>query len=102
MVLLRQRLKIHAENAVRAGTLPAGGLDRTLKNGFLLIRDHQIRIRHQLEAQTGAIRAGAAGIVEGITAAFRTLSTRAGLDLETVVMPLRIELSRYSTRREIK
>ena len=65
MVLLGQGLEVHPEDGIGSGALPAGGLDGTLKNRFVLIRDHQIRIRHQPEAQAGAAGAGTGRIVEG-------------------------------------
>ena len=64
-IFLCQGFKIHAENGIRPGTLPTAGLDRTVKNRLILIRDHQVCIRHQPEAQAGTFRASAAGIVEG-------------------------------------
>ena len=65
MIFLCQGFKIHPEDGIRPGTLPAAGLNGTVKNRFCLIRDHQIRICHQPEAETCTAGAGAAGIVEG-------------------------------------
>ena len=65
MVLLCQRLKVHSENGIGAGALPAGGLNGTVKDGFLFIWNHQVFVRNQLKAQPGAAGAGTGGIVEG-------------------------------------
>ena len=65
MIFLGQRLKIHTEDGIGAGGLPAAGLNGAVKNGLILIRDHQILISDQLEAQTGTSGTGAAGIIEG-------------------------------------
>ena len=65
VVLLSQRLKIHPEHGIRPGTGPAGGLNGSVQNGLVPVRNHQILIRHQPEAQTHAAGAGTAGIVEG-------------------------------------
>ena len=40
MVLLGQRLKVHAENRVGTGICPAGGLDGATEDGLCLIGDH--------------------------------------------------------------
>ena len=65
VVFLGQGLKVHPENGVRPGALPAGGLNGSVQNGFFPVGNHQILVRHQLEAQTHAAGTGAAGIVEG-------------------------------------
>ncbi len=65
MIFLRQRLKIHTENGIRPGALPAGRLDRAVKNGLILVRNHQIGVGDQLEAQAGAAGTCARRIVEG-------------------------------------
>ena len=65
VILLGQGLKVHPENGIRPGTLPAGGLNGPLENGLVLIRDHQILVGNELKAQAGAAGAGPVGIVEG-------------------------------------
>ena len=65
MILLCQRLKIHPEDGICSGAAPAGSLNGTIKDGKALIRNDQVLIRHQLEAQTGTAGASAGGIVEG-------------------------------------
>ena len=65
MILLSQGLKIHAENGIRSGALPAGGLDGAVKNGLIFIGDHQVLVRDKLEAQTGTAGTGSGGVVEG-------------------------------------
>ena len=65
VVFLGQSFKIHPENGIRPGALPAGGLDGPIKNRFVLVGNDQVRVGDQLKAQAGAVRAGAAGIVEG-------------------------------------
>ena len=39
MIFLRQRFKIHTEDGIRPGALPAGRLNRAVKNGLVLVRD---------------------------------------------------------------
>ena len=65
MIFLRQRLKIHTEDGIRPGALPAGRLNRAVENGLVLVRNHQIGVGDELEAQTGAAGAGTRRVVEG-------------------------------------
>ena len=65
MIFLRQRLKIHTKNGIRPGALPAGRLNRAVKNRLILVRNHQIGVGNQLKAQTGAAGAGPRRVVEG-------------------------------------
>ena len=39
MIFLRQRLKIHTEDGIRPGALPAGRLNGSIEDGFILVRD---------------------------------------------------------------
>ena len=71
VVFLCQCLKIHPENGVRTGRTPTAGLNGAVKNGLALIRDHQIFVRHQLEAQAGTMGTGTGGIVEGKHSGFQ-------------------------------
>ena len=64
VIFLGQCLKIHPEDGVGSGTLPARGLNGTVKNGLLLIRNDQILIRDQLEAQACTAGTGTGGIVK--------------------------------------
>ena len=64
MILLCQGLKIHPKYRVGSGAVPAGGLDGTLEDGFLLIGNHQIRVSNQPETQAGTGGAGSCRIVE--------------------------------------
>ena len=65
VVLLGQGLKIHPEDGIRPGTLPAAGLDGPFKNRLVLVGDHQVLVGDELEAQAGAAGTGPAGIIEG-------------------------------------
>ena len=64
MVFLRQCFKIHAEHTVRPCALPAGHLNGAVQHGLCLVRNHQIGVRNQTEAQTCTGRAGTGRIVE--------------------------------------
>ena len=65
VVLLGQGLEVHTDNGIGTGGGPAAGLDGAVQIGFGLIGDHQVRVRHQLEAQAGAEGARARRIIEG-------------------------------------
>ena len=65
VVFLGQSLKVHPEDGICPGAAPAGSLNCSVENRQALIRNYQVFIRHQPEAQAGAAGAGTGRIVEG-------------------------------------
>ena len=65
MIFLCQSLEIHPEHTVGSGILPAHHLNSAIQHRLRLVRYHQVRVRNQLETQTGTVRTGAGRIVEG-------------------------------------
>ena len=64
VIFLGQGFKIHPEYRVGSGAVPAGGLNGTLEDGFVLIGNHQLRVGNQPEAQAGTGGAGTCRVVE--------------------------------------
>ncbi len=79
MILLGQGFKIHPENGIRPGALPAGSLNGPVKDGLTFVRDYQILVGNQPETQAGTAWAGPAGIVEGEHPRFQFCQTDAAV-----------------------
>ena len=64
MVLLRQRLEIHPRDGIIPQIVPARGLDGSVEDGLVPVRNDEIGVGHELRAKARADRARAVGIVE--------------------------------------
>ena len=65
MIPCSQRVKVHPGDGIASHVAPAAGLNGALQDGQGAVRDDEVRIHLELEAQTGTGRAGAVGVVEG-------------------------------------